>query len=155
MATQIDHQPSRELKAGIRGWLLAFVVWLGIVSPVWTLGLSILIMLRLQQANPGDAALMQSMGWDTLLWLVTILRACSRVAVGLLMYFRRTAGSVWTALAVLWLSGPLLIVGPWAVLGGEINIPGLVRSAAIALAWSIFLLVSRRVKVTYGFRANT
>lgn len=144
----------RLVEPGVRGWLSAFLIWLGIVSPVWTLGLTVAIVLRLNQANPGDAALMHEMGWDVLLWVVAILRAGTRIVAAVLMYFRRVPGSVWFALATLWFSGPLLIIGPWALLDGEINFPGLVRSSAIALAWTVYLLVSRRVKATYGFRVE-
>lgn len=145
---------ARKPEPGIRGWLLAFIVWLGIVAPLWTVGLSIVLVLRLQQANPSDAAEMHELGWDLLLWIVTILRAGLRIAAALLMWFRRTSASVWFALAALWISGPLLILGLWAIVRGEINVPGLIRSAVIALAWSFFLLVSRQVKITYGFRAT-
>jgi hypothetical protein len=154
MATASEPSESRSLEPGVRGWLSAFLVWLGVISPLWTIGLSAVVVLRLNQANPGDAAIMHDMGWDVLLWVVTILRAGTRIVAAALMYFRRVPASVWVALATLWFSGPALIIGPWLLLHGEMNVPGLVRSAAIALAWTIFLLVSRRVKSTYGFRAT-
>src|SRR4051794_18359372 len=119
MATTPQPSEAPSLEPGVRGWLLAFLAWLGIVSPLWTLGLSVVLVFHLEQANPGDAALMRDMGWDILLWVVTILRAGTRIGAALLMYFRRGPASVWFALATLWFSGPLLIVGPWVLLGGE------------------------------------
>lgn len=142
----------QQTEPGIRGGLLAFVIWIGIVSPVWTLVFSIFMVFWLERGNPGDAELMRDLGWDVLLWVVTIVRTGLRVAAGLFMYLRRTSTSVWISLAVLWISGPLLILGTWAVVEGEISVAGLVRSAIIALAWTLFLIMSRRVKITYNFR---
>jgi hypothetical protein len=153
MAAEARNQfKSQPLEPGIRGWLLVFVIWLGVVSPLWTVGLSAVLMWRLEQVNPTDAALMRDIGWDVLLWVVTILRAAMRIIAALAMYFRRMQSSVWLALAMLWLSGPLLILGPWIIRAGEVHVPGLVRSGVIALAWSVFLFVSLRVKLTYGIR---
>ena len=141
-------------EAGIRGWLLAFLLWLGLISPLWTLGFTAFIGFWLELKNPTDAALMRETGWDVVLWVVTILRAGTRVAAALLMYFRRVPSSVWFAFVVLWFSGPLLILGAWVVVEGELSTIGLVRSAVVALGLSIFLFVSRRVRVTYSFRSD-
>ena len=151
----IDENPKtirQSIEPGIRGWLLAFVIWIGILSPLWTLGLSSFMVYWLERWNPSDAQLMRDMGWDVLLLIVTLVRAGLRIVAGLLMYLRRTSASVWIALAVLWISGPLLILGTWAMIEGEISVAGLVRSAIIALAWSLFLFMSLRVKLTYNFR---
>jgi hypothetical protein len=137
---------------GIRGWLLAFMLWFGVISPLWSAGFSVFALYWLERWNPNDAALMREENWDVLLLAVSFLRAGMRVAAAALMYFRRKAYSVWFALLVLWLSGPLLILGTWAWIEGEIDVPGFVRSVLIALAWSLFLLFSQRVKAIYGFR---
>ena len=152
MATASDTAETQRLESGVRGWLLAFILWLGILSPVFWIGFNFVIMRRLEQANPDDAVLMREMGWDVLLWVLTLAPEGMRVAAALMLYFLRQPISVWFALCVLWLSGPLLILGTWAAVEGEHNVPGLVRSALVAGCWTLYLLLSRRVKATYNFR---
>jgi hypothetical protein len=144
---------SEPMVAGIRGWLLAFVLWMGIINPVFWIGFTLIILNRMEAANPGDAELMREAGWDVLMWVVTIFREAIRVAAALMLYFYRKPVSVWIALVALWLAGPLLILTTWVVMeGSEFNIAGLVRSALWAVGWSLFLLMSERVRLTYGFR---
>jgi len=141
-----------QLKPGIQGWLLVFVLWLGVLNPVFWIGFNFVAFERMEDVNPGDAELMREMGWDVLLWVVTLIREGMRIAAALILYFYRRPVSVWIAFAVLWLAGPLLILGTWGVVGGsEYNVAGLVRSALWALAWSLFLFMSQRVRLTYAF----
>ena len=142
-----------QLKPGIYGWLLAFALWLGVINPIFWIGFNFFIFDRMEDVNPGDAELMREMGWDVLLWVVTIIREGIRIAALLVLYFYRKAISVWIALAVLWLAGPLLILGTWGLVeGSDHNVAALVRSALWALGWSLFLFMSQRVRLTYHFR---
>ena len=152
MATASETVEAQQLAPGIRGWLLVFVLWLGILSPIFLIGFNFVIMRRLEQMNPDDAALMRELNWDTLLWAVTLIREGMHIAAALALYFRRNSTAIWFALGILWLSGPLLILGTWVAVEGEYNVPGLVRSALVAGCWTLYLLLSRRVKVTYNFR---
>ena len=143
------------LKPGARGWLLVFVLWLGVINPVFWIGFNFFIFDRMEDVNPGDAELMQILGWDVLIWVVTIIREGMRIASALALYFYRRPISVWIAFAVLWLSGPLLILCTWVIVGGsEYNVAALVRSALWALGWSLYLFMSQRVRITYAFRAR-
>ncbi len=143
-----------QLEPGIHGWLLVFVLWLGVINPVFWIGFNFVVFDRLEKMNPGDAELMREMGWDTLLWAVTIIREGMRIAAVLILYYYRRSVSVWIAFAVLWLAGPLLILGTWgAIEASEYSVAGLVRSALWAAGWSLFLFMSQRVRLTYHFRA--
>ena len=154
MATTSDTSVLEQLRPGIRGWLLFFILWLGVLSPVFWIGFNIVIMRRMEQMNPDDAVLMRAMNWDVLLWVVTLIREAMHIAAALMLYFRRNSTSVWFAIAILWLAGPFLILGTWAAVQGELNVAGLVRSALIAFVWTLYLFLSRRVKATYKFRVT-
>jgi hypothetical protein len=155
MSTASATSGTQQVEPGIRGWLLVFILWLGVLSPVFWIGFNIVAMRRLEQANPDDAVLMREMNWDVLLWAVTLIREGLHIAAALMLYVRRTSTAVWFALAILWLSGPLLILGTWAVVDGEDHWRGLARSALVAGCWTLYLLMSGRVKATYNFRVAT
>ena len=143
----IEASAQNQLEPGIKGWLLAFLLWIGIVSPLFNLGLGVWFAINVDQTDVPA-------GLGLVFWLVMILRVGSRVAAALTMYFRRIPSSVWVSLGVLWFSGPILILASWTTVGGEINIGGFVRSTLIALAWTLFLIRSQRVKLTYRYRAE-
>lgn len=139
---------------GIRGWLLAFIIWLALLMPLYSVGLNVLLISRMESVYPEEAVLFRETGMDVKLWIVTAVREMLRIVAAALLWFRRKPSSVWTAFAVLWLAGPLLILATWVALDGEMYLPGLIRAALVALAWSLFLFLSQRVKVTYGFRSR-
>lgn len=156
MAADPDAQSnqSASVAPGIRGWLLAFIIWLALLMPIYSIGLNVLLITRMESVYPEDAVLFRETGMDVMLWTVTAVREMLRIGAAALLWFRRKPSSVWIALVVLWLAGPVLILATWVALDGEMHVPGLIRAALVALAWSLFLFLSQRVKVTYGFRSR-
>lgn len=156
MAADPEAQPNEvaSVAPGIQGWLLVFVIWLALLMPLYSIGLNVLLISRMESVYPEDAVLFRETGMDVRLWAVTALREALRVAAAVLLLLRRTPSSVWIAFAVLWAAGPLLIIATWTIFGGELLSLGLLRAALVALAWSLFLFLSQRVKVTYGFRSR-
>jgi len=147
-----NHTASVTVESGVKGWLLVFVVWLGLVSPIFWVGFMVLVMSRMETVNPDDAQMMRDFGLDQLLWIVTILRETIHIATALLLVFHRQAISVWIALSALWLAGPLFPFATWLIVGGELRYQGLGRSILFAAIWSGYLWLSKRVSITYGFR---
>lgn len=139
---------------GISGWLLAFIIWLALLMPLYSIGLNVILISRMESVYPDDAVVFREAGMDVMLWTVTAVREMLRIGAAALLWFRRKPSSVWVAFVVLWLAGPLLILATWVALDGEMYVPGLIRAALVALAWSLFLFLSQRVTVTYGFRSS-
>jgi hypothetical protein len=143
-------EPSSEtkpLKPGVRGGLLLLVLWLGIIDPIYSMALNGFVAVRWQQAYPQFAAYYASWGF----WGFIVLREGMRIMAALVLLLRRRPDAVWFTLAIVWLSGPLLVLGSWMMFGDQVMPGALIRSMAVAIAATIYLLRSERVRNTYGF----
>ena len=134
---------SREL----RGWLLVFVVWLGVIGPLYSLGLNGFFATRWGAMHPAGASYYAS--WD--FWWFVAVREASRIVAALVMVARRSVDAVLFAILILWLSGPVLVTLTWLLLGNVVMPGALVRSTAIAAAATLYLLRSRQVRTVYRF----
>jgi len=133
----------------LRGWLMLFVAWLGLIGPIYSVGLNGFFALRWQAMNPETTSYFTS--WS--FWWFIVAREGARMIAATVMVVRRSADAIWFAILMLWLSGPLLVTVAW-VLDGTIVMPSaLVRSGAIAAAATLYLLRSRQVRAVYRFEA--
>lgn len=139
-------------KRELRGWLLLFVVWLGVIGPIYSVGLNGYFALRWQAMYPEAASYYAS--WT--FWWFVAARETSRVVAAIVMVARRTRDAIWFAIVTLWLSGPGLVTGAWLLSGKAVVMPGaLIRSGAIAAAATLYLLRSKQVRTVYGVEAPT
>ena len=153
MAASVHPASATGAPTGFGGWLLLLCLWLGLVSPIWGIALLWMLTGRMDSVNPNEAELFRASGMATFVWSVTAVRETLRIGAAALLYFRRRPSTVWIVTALIWLSGPVLIPASAAIhWPAEISSAGLGRSALVALAASLYLLLSRRVRNTYGFR---
>lgn len=131
----------------IGGWLLLFILWLGVIGPLYSLGLNGFFVMRWRAMYPEAAGYYVS--WN--FWCFIAAREGSRMLAATVMVARRSADAVWFAVFVMWLSGPVLVTGTWLLSETVIMPSALVRSTAIAAAATIYLLRSERVRAIYRF----
>ena len=144
-------QSASEL-IGVKGWLLFLCMWLGLLAPLYNIGLVLVLQYRLEEVNPVDAELMRESGLGAQIWLITLIRSAILFAAGAALYLKREAWVIPIALVCLWTAGPVLIIASTFVVDGEVAMQGLVRSIVVAGAWSLYLFHSQRVRHTYNFR---
>jgi hypothetical protein len=132
----------------IQGLLLLLVLWLGVVGPSYSFALNGFFAMRWRQAYPEHADFYAS--WD--FWGYIVLREGLCVAAGLALWFQRQPGAVWFAIAMLWLSGPALVLLTSELFGAQVMPWALIRSTALAAAITLYLVRSERVRLTYNFK---
>jgi hypothetical protein len=140
--------PTEAVRPGIRGGLLLLVLWLGLIDPLYSLVLNGFMAMRWQQAYPEHAAYYVS--WD--FWWFITLRAGLRFVAALILLLRRRPDAFWFVVAILWLSGPLLVFVSWLTFDNQVMPWALIRSTAVAAAATLYLLRSARVRVTYDLK---
>ena len=127
----------------MRGWLLLIVLWLGVIDPLYSLAL-----------NGFFATRWEAMGRevDATFWGPILAREIARIVAALLLWFRRDQFAIWVVLSIVWLSGPAFVVATWTT---QVMPDALIRSTAVALAITGYLLRSERVRATYNFRIKS
>jgi hypothetical protein len=148
--TEIIEEPV-DMERGepaLSGWLLLFVVWLGLVGPLYSLALNGYFVMQWQRIYPEAGAYYGS--WH--FWWFIAAREAFRIGAALAMTIRRSADAVWFAILVLWFTGPCLATATWLLSGPVIMPSALVRSSAIAAAATLFLLRSRQVRAVYAMQ---
>lgn len=134
-------------KYELRGWLFLFVLWLGVIGPIYSLALNGFFAMRWRAMYPEAGSYYAS--WS--FWWFVAARESSRMLAATVLLARRSANAVWFTIVVLWLSGPALVTGTWLLTGTMVMPGALVRSTAIAAAATLYLLRSEQVRSTYGF----
>ena len=143
---------------GIRGWLLFFVIVLGLIGPVSSALSFSQELSSLAEADPEWGASVDYE--DTVMgaWVVWGTTTILALAAVLLLVLRRTPSSVWITIAVLWVIGPAvsgLVLLDSATLGEPVPAElwvGFARSLIPAAIWTAYLMKSDRVANTYSFR---
>jgi hypothetical protein len=130
-------------KSGVRGWLLLLVLWLGVIDPLYSLAL-----------NGFFAGRWEALGRepDVTFWGPILARETARILAALLLWLRRDSHSVWIALAIVWLSGPIFVLATWTT---QVMPDAFIRSTAVALLVTGYLFRSERVRATYNFRTKS
>lgn len=131
----------------LRGWLLLFVAWLGVIGPLYSLGLNGFFALRWKTIYPEATSYYAS--WS--FWWFVAAREASRMVAAIVMVARRSADAIWFAILMLWLSGPVLVTVAWLQFGTVVMPGAFIRSGAIAAAATLYLLRSKHVRTVYGF----
>ena len=132
----------------MRGLLLLFVIWLGVVGPIYSLALNGYFAMRWGAMYPAAV----SYYWSWHFWWFVAARELSRIAAALALVVRRSADTIWVVILILWLSGPALVTATW-LLFGTILMPGaLIRSGAIAIAATLYLTRSAQVRTIYALK---
>lgn len=131
-------------KSGVRGWLLLLVLWLGVIDPLYSLALNGLFAARWEALGREP---------DITFWGPILAREAVRILAALfLLGLRRDPIAVWIALAIIWLSGPILVLATWTT---QVMPEALIRSTAVALVVTGYLYRSERVRATYNFRIKS
>ena len=130
-------------KSGVRGLLLLLVLWLGVIDPLYSLAL-----------NGFFAARWKALGQepDVTFWGPILAREAARILAALFLWLRRDPIAVWIALAIVWLSGPVLVLATWTT---QVMPDAFIRSTAVALVVTGYLFRSERVRATYNFRIKS
>ena len=127
-------------KPGVRGWLLLLVIWLGVVDPLYSLAL-----------NGFFADRWSAMGRtpDLAFWGPILAREGARILAALFLWFRRDSLAIWIVLGITWVFGPILVLATWTT---QVLPEAFIRSTAVALVITGYLMRSERVRATYKFR---
>lgn len=146
-----ERQPLR----GVGGWLLFLVLILIFIGPLRGALETYLTFQELSRSEPGYLETVD--GQDTLMgaWLVWGVTTLFSISAGLLLAFRHRPSSVWFAVVVFWLIGPILngiILLDFYVyesqIDGELAFQ-FGKSFVFPIIWVLYLLLSDRVKNTY------
>lgn len=144
--------------AGVRGWLALLVAGLFVFGPLMLLGQTEGVLRDAELAYPKLLQLSQWSTYKSSVWgVVLVCIALSLWAAWGLMK-GNTFGHVRRAQVVLWVIGPaknfaLSLILP-VVIFGHSSFDGqalgaLLASAIVALIWTLYLQLSKRVKATY------
>lgn len=142
---------TQDEKRALRGWPLLFVVWLGVIGPIYSLALNGFFTMRWGAMYPGAVSYYAS--WH--FWWFVAAREFSRMLAAVTMLVRRSARAVWFAMLVLWLSGPTLVAGTWLLFGNIVMPAALIRSTAVAAAATLYLMRSAEVRAIYRLKPST
>ena len=154
----MEHEDSL---VGVRGWLLFLVLVLTVIGPAlgaWNLISELKSLAAQDPSLVGTPEFVEVTEVSWFIWGIgTFLVFCA----GLLLALRHKPSTVWIAICLLWLGGPILnglVLLDQLMIGVAIETSqaiGIVRSIVPALVWSAYLLMSRRVSNTYRFRKIT
>ncbi|HEX5183543.1 MAG TPA: DUF2569 family protein [Allosphingosinicella sp.] len=143
---------------GVGGWLAFLVISLMALGPVVGIASTFGDLSQVEQANPLLAA---SAGWGivkTVLWILTLIQVAMMVFTGWRLNRDYRRSTVKFAIVMLWVMGPVWSVVTLAAIALLMNSNPiatasspltLARPVIWALAWTLYLVMSRRVANTY------
>lgn len=155
----------RDLR-GVAGWLGWLVFAMCVIGPLISLGSSSGDIAQAERANP---FLTTIPGWSDYKRLTTAIQTAAAVCLfigGILLWKRHKRSSVYIAIASLWVANlgavlahhvSLVQTLPQFADDATFNQTGLAVFKAILIAgvWTLYLLLSRRVKNTYSTATTT
>jgi hypothetical protein len=149
------HAPRR-----IGGWLGLLILWMVVLRPL----AGTILWQQMHASSLADPTAVARGTWlvnTSIFWLVFLTVAALSIYGGLRLWRDRTAGSVWAAIVVLWITTPIAagaILISQAYLTEDVTLAGaagrLLANVAIAAAWTLYLLRSRRVRDVYFAAAD-
>ncbi len=154
-------QKSDEPK-GIGGWLAFLITILIIISPVHLAWSTYREMPELIEGDPeliSDPEL--ALYVKIFIWFVTFILSLVSIITGIILLKMRKPKAVKIAIASLWLVGPIFALpiliyaymeNPNSIYSSEYSEYS--RGILIAILWTAYLMMSKRVKNTYGFRVK-
>lgn len=140
---------------GVKGWLLFLVTILLLIGPLrgaWGVNSELEAALLAEPALAGTDEWFEIQGTA---WVAWGFGAILSVAAGLILLLARKSWAVVVAMALLWLVGPVLLSFTIWDSGLEFDKTYLIaigKSTASALLWTLYLMISVRVKNTYNFK---
>lgn len=152
-------------KEGVRGWLLVLVLYL-FASPIPGFVASYYKMDFKESIYPG---LSDELGWQLAIYggyIILIAAATMKIVAGVRLAMKGGPEVVKFAIIALWLAGPSARLADliWVAIVSRGGIPvdavaaqfwGVLFSAAVAAAWTLYLVKSVRVKNTFYTPAAT
>lgn len=137
---------SATLPSGFGGWLLLFCAGtiLQIIFAVWnaaTMSADLYFLMRKSTESPAAAIMM----------IVPLLAAIIISCVLLVqLAFKRTPMTIGTAIVMIWLVGPGLVLLQTWYFHLALTTAGIVQYFVWPVVWTAYFAVSRRVALTYG-----
>lgn len=142
--------------AGVSGWLGFLVVALIVLGPLATVVLTAGQLSDTKTLYPEVEGTSLWREAQIVTWISVAAFCLISVYAGLRLWKKLVWSSVWIAIACLWIAGPLLSIASLIALdemGGEPNAAdfgaAVGRPFVWALIWTVYLLVSKRVRRTY------
>lgn len=145
--------------AGVGGWLLFFITKMILIGPLMEIGTLNKELYEMEIANPALKTMAVWASYKMFSWSFLAVLIVISVFAGLFMIRNRTRSAVRRAITAIWLTGPVafipIIIGGQIILGvsainaGEI-LGTFATSTLASILWTAYLLLSRRVKATYG-----
>jgi hypothetical protein len=139
-----DESTTREKPVGVGGWLLVLILLLTIIGPL--VGF-LLLMSRIDYVR-SDLAL--------LLVLSNVISYGLTIRAGYLLAKHHQPSSVTSAIKLIWISGPLMVIVLAIFINSNysyrygVGVAEIVRPIVFAAFWTLYLLKSERVRRTYG-----
>ena len=149
----------KSQSTGIGGWLLLFILTRIVLGPPWN---AFRTHQRWDSLEAQVGAYAQSAEFAQLqqsAWILYAAGTAIGIATGLLLVLKRGPLSVWAAICGLWIAGLVLPILGYVyglhITREQVKLSDLsfvfVQMLSVGL-WTAYLLMSKRVKNTYGFR---
>lgn len=146
---------TQHARTGLGGWLAFLVLWMVILRPLT----GAILWQQMHAASIEDPTAISRGNWlvnTSIFWIVFLGVAALSIYGGLRLWRDRTPAAVRSAIAILWITTPIATVAlliSRAYLTGSVTVADagvrLFANVAIAAAWTVYLLRSRRVRNTY------
>lgn len=139
--------------SGVEGWLFFLVMSLGVISPL----------LGLWQTAQATNSISEYVDYaaheiNPILWMGWIVTTVFTMFAAFLLMRDFKKSSVLVTISLLWIAGPLAVVGLYAALpiprwwpDNNMVLLDVAKAIPPAVIWTAYLLFSRRVRNTYGF----
>jgi hypothetical protein len=140
---------------GVKGWLLFLVLVLTLIGPLrvaWGVHSELEAVLLAEPTLAGTEEWFDIQGAAWVAWGVPAILS---LTAGFILILVRKSWAVFAAIALLWLMGPLLaafMIWDSGLEFDRTNLIAIAKPTASAVLWTLYLMISKRVKNTYDFR---
>ena len=131
------------------------IAWMVLLRPLS--GAALLIQMHMAAAQ--DFTIIQNSTWlinTSIFWLIFLVVAALSIYGGVRLWRDRSDASVRAAIWILWITTPIAAVAlliSQAYLQGNVTVADAIQKMAlnvvVAGAWTLYLLKSKRIKMTY------
>ena len=140
---------------GVGGWLALLIAWMVFLRPL----AGAVLLNQMHVAATEDFRIIQNSTWlinTSIFWLIFLVVAVLSIYGGVRLWRDRTYASVRAAIWILWISTPIAAVAlliSQAYLQEGVTIEDAIQkvllNVVVATGWTLYLIKSKRVKMTY------
>ena len=147
----------KPARVGVGGWLGFLAISLVVLGPLVTVAMTAAEISNLKSLNPDAAATPQWSNAVAVSWATVIAYSAISIFAGYRLFKHHVWRTVPIVIACMWIAGPgvgiLSLMAMDDMSGGNVTAgdvgAGLGKSIVSCFGWTLYLLLSRRVKNTY------